>query len=334
MITKSIFIQNLCTPCACRCRYCLLSWNGKTVGIPWERALAFARRFQVWQKEMRPELDMYYGFGYSMEHPDLRGAIRDLRSIGSPQAEFLQCDGMKMRDGAACGNLCAMLAEEGVKHLNFTIYGLPEYHDRFAARAGDFDLVLRMMAAAKDAGLQVSAGIPLTHESAAQAGKVIGILRNRALCDKVSLFVPHEEGRGINLEPVRFSTEDLSLLSEETLSLLNRRIFRPEGEWIRNRAFAEESQRTVIISLRGDNIDRYEAMRPEEILSEIEALDDAYYAAFPTLPELAERYGDPDGKRFFRQRDLFYHYRRLYVKEEGISVYDVTDERQSGSRRY
>ena len=89
---------------------------------------------------------------------------------------------MKMRDGAACGNLCAMLAEEGVKHLNFTIYGLPEYHDRFAARAGDYDLVLRMMAAAKDAGLQVSAGIPLTQVSAAQAKHIKKLLKSRINC--------------------------------------------------------------------------------------------------------------------------------------------------------
>ena len=43
------------------------------------------------------------------------------------------------------------------------------------------------------------------------------------------------------------------------------------------------------------------------------------------LPELAEQYGDPSGSRFYRQRDLFHHYRRLYMAEYGVSVYDVTD---------
>ena len=78
----------------------------------------------------------------------------------------------------------------------------------------------------------------------------------------------------------------------------------------------------------------FPALEPGQVLAEAEALDDAYYASFPTFPELAERYGDPGGKRFYRQRDLFYHYRRLYAEENRLSVYDVTDERQTGSRRY
>lgn len=75
-------------------------------------------------------------------------------------------------------------------------------------------------------------------------------------------------------------------------------------------------------------------MSPEQILAEVEVLDDAYDAAFPTLSALADRYGDPHGAQFFRQRDLVSHYRRLYAAEHRVSVYDVTDERQSGSRRY
>jgi len=268
-----------------------------------------------------------------MEHPELQAALEFLRQIGSPQAEYLQCDGMRMRTDAECASLAQMLADHGAPHLNFTFYGLQDYHDRFAGRRGDFTLMLRMMGAAQAAGLKVSAGIPLTKESAPQADELIARLREQVGDIRVFLFIPHEEGRGVVLDGIRFTEDELSCLSPEAHGLLNSNIFRPEKEWLGG-AYVPETKRQIIISLREDNILRYESMSPADVVAETEALDDAYYAAFPSFEELAERYGESSGSRFYRQRDLFYHYRRLYAEEFNVRVYDVTDERQSGSRRY
>ena len=334
MKTESVLLQSLCVPCANRCRYCLLSWDGVSVGAPWDRSVELARQYKAWIAEHRPELRFSFAFGYSMEHPDLRGALRTLREIGSPQSDFLQCDGMRMRSPAECAALTAMLAEEGVKQLNFTFYGLRDYHDRFAARPGDFDLLLRMARAGKDAGLKVSVSIPLTAESAPQADPLLALLREKTACDRIFLFVPHSEGRGAGIQNIRFSTDDLQILSADALSLLNRELYRPEEEWITGPWYREETKRTLLLSLRGDEPERWEKRSPGEWIAEAEALDEAYYAAFPSFLALAERYGDPDGKRFYRQRDLFHRYRRLYAAEFGVQVYDVMDERRTGSRRY
>ena len=59
-----------------------------------------------------------------------------------------------------------------------------------------------------------------------------------------------------------------------------------------------------------------------------------YYSLFPSFDELCALYGHPEGEHFFEYRDLFRHYRLLYAREHGISCYDVTDERQDGSRRF
>ena len=331
--TDSVMLQNLCVPCGCRCRYCLLSWDGRPVGTTWERGTAYAERFRDWALARRPALRVSYTFGYSMEHPDLKAALRTLRRFGSPQAEFLQCDGLRLRDARETRALAELLAGEGVKKLNFTVYGLPAYHDRFAGRAGDFDNLLRLMTAAGEAGLGISAGIPLTLENVGQIGELLALLRERADPQSIFLFVPHEEGRGVLLDKLRITRRALDTLPPEALALLNRRLYRPEGEWIRTGDFVPETKRTLLISLRADTIDRCEGMEPAALIRELEALDDAYYAAYPSLEELADRYGDPDGQGLYRQRDLFYHYRRLYAAEHPTSVYDVTDERQSGSRR-
>lgn len=332
MKTEKVMLQDLCVPCANRCRHCLLSWTERTVGVPWEQAADFALRFKAGLQGQRPELEFSFTFGYSMEHPELEKALRFLRETGSPQAEFLQCDGMDMRGEAECAELVRMLEREGVKHLNFTLYGLEEQHDRFAHRAGDYALIFRMLRAAREAGLMTSAGIMLTNENAGEAEELLSLLR-AADCGKATLIIPHGEGRGGGLESLRLTGSELMRLPESVRGLINGRVFRTEGEWVSG-GYEEETKRQLIISLRRDNFERYSAMEPEEIVAEAEELDDNYYAAFPGFYELAERYGDPAGDRLFSQRDIFHYYRRLYAADTGLKVYDVTDERQTGSRRY
>ena len=326
-------VQNLCVPCSCRCRYCLLSWDGRPAGISWDRSASFARRFINEVRSSHPEISTSFTFGYSMDHPHLREAIRFLKEIGSPQAQFLQCDGMRSRNEAECDDLMGMLREEGVRDLNFTFYGLKEYHDRFAARNGDYDLLMRMIRSALNHGLHISAGIPLTVENISQADMLIDDLKEHGV-ETMSVFVPHEEGRGKTLSDVRLDKKDLAGLSEESLKLLDCNIYRSEREWITCTDIPEENRRMLLVSLRPDDIERYEKMTADSIIREIEVLDDEYYHAFPDFRELAAEYGDFESSRIYRFRDLFYHYRKLYEKDHRIQIYDVTDERQSGSRRY
>ncbi|MBO4872335.1 MAG: radical SAM protein [Lachnospiraceae bacterium] len=332
MQTTSVLIQSLCVPCGNFCRYCLLSWDGSVSGAPWERSTALAERFLRELREEQPELAVSFAFGYSMEHPQLKEALRTLRRLGSPMADFLQCDGMKMRSVAECGEMMRMLRGEGIRELNFTVYGPEAYHDRFAGRKGDFALLLRMMQAAGEAGLPFMAGIPLTAENAAQIDALLAILR-AAGCQKIRLFIPHEEGRGKVLAPVRLTRKEFGQLSENARSLLNPKVYQTESEWLHLPQPPEETERQILISLRTDNIEDYGKRSAVSVLREIEALDEAYYAAFPTFSELAAVYGDPDGGRFYSFRDLFAHYRSLYAGEHALHLYDVTDERLSGSRR-
>ena len=331
--TKSIMIQNLCVPCCNHCRYCLLSWDGKAVGTEWERSVKLAERYIYELKEARPDIDISFTFGYSMEHPKLKEAIQTLKRLGSPMGEFLQCDGMTMRDEDQCRDLMHMLKEEGIKSLNFTAYGLRDYHDRFAGRKGDFDLLLRMMNASYEACIPFSTGIPITKENIQTIDELVPILKE-AGNRKISLFVPHEEGRGKSLQQVRLEQQDLSILSPESLSLLNRNIYRTEFEWLSEPTPVQESNRLIIISLRADNIRNYERSDALSVVKEIETLDEAYYSAFPSFGELAKKYGDPEGSNIYRIRDLYYHYRLLFAADHRLNIYDVTDERLSGSRRY
>lgn len=332
MKTTSVLIHSLCVPCGNYCRYCLLSWNGKVEGADWDRSVDLAERFLNELREQQPEIKGGFSFGYSMEHPNLKGAVRTLRRLGGPTADFLQCDGMKMRNDTECIELMEMLHDEGIKQLNFSLYGLSDYHDRFAGRKGDFELNLRMMQAAKASQLPFTTGIPLTAENVHEVDDLVRILQDHG-SEKVFLTIPHEEGRGKLLRDVRLGTEGFLELSEETQKLLNRRLYRAEREWLRDSEPIHDTHRMVLIALRADNIDAYESRDVMSIIREIEELDENYYASFPGFQELAKLYGDPNSEKLFRIRDLYYHYRALYAQDHDIQVYDVTDERQSGSRR-
>ena len=179
----------------------------------------------------------------------------------------------------------------------------------------------------------MSAGVPLTKENVDQAEPLLLDLEAHG-GSNVRLFIPHGEGRGANLELIRLTGNDLSILGKETVSKLNRKVYQTEAEWCKIKGGEPEQDRALIISLTNENIDRLESMPFPHIISEVEALDEAYYAAFPSFRELLARYGDGKGDRLYSRRDLFLRCRRQYAREHGIQVYDVTDERQSGSRRY
>lgn len=327
--TTSVMLNTLCVPCACRCRYCMLSWDGRTIGADWERSRRFAAAFSDWIRENRPELRFHFTFGYSMEHPALPEALDFLRSLGSVGADYLQCDGLRIRDPGETDDFVRMLRAHCVKHLNFTVYGTEAYHDRFSARPGDFAWLLRLRDAAREAGLETSVGVPLNRENAGQIDELTDTLGREAL----RLFVPHAEGRGAQLEPIRLRRADFDRLSEAAKAHLNRRIYRTEAEWMAAPP-EEPTERSLLLSLTQENIGRLENMDFARILTELEALDETYYAPIPPVAELLRLYGDPDGDAFFGARDLAARYQKRWLREQGLHPYDVTDERQSGSRRF
>ena len=332
MKTVSINVMNLCVPCANRCRYCLLSYNGKESGVDYKRSERYAKRFYEWLQENRPELSFLFGFGYSMEHPSLLSAIEFCQSIGSATGEFLQFDGMKFRTDSELETLLRQLNNRGIKLIDLTFYGTKEYHDRFAARSGDYQLMIRTLAMANKIGLNVSVSIPVTHENADQIDALITQL-NQHRIQRIACFIPHGEGRGRLLEPVRLSVEDCGKLSDNARSRINWNRFKAEREWLRD-GFSPVSRRVLTVTLTPENVDFFEGLSFEETIVYLEKLDDDYYSSIPTIEELAGIYGNPNGNHYYSARDLYLSYQRRYIADHKLDIYDINDERQCFSRRF
>lgn len=332
MKTVSINAMNLCVPCENRCRYCLLSYNGKESGVDYKRSERYAKRFYEWLQENRPELSFLFGFGYSMEHPSLLSAIEFCQSIGSATGEFLQFDGMKFRTDSELETLLQQLNNHGIKLIDLTFYGSEEYHDRFAARSGDYQLMIRTLAMANKIGLDASVSIPVTHENVDQIDDLISQL-NQYRTQRIACFIPHGEGRGRLLEPVRFSAEDYGKLSDNVRSRINWNRFKTEREWLRD-GFSPVSRRVLTVTLTPENVDFFEGLSFEEAIVYLEKLDDDYYSSIPTVEELAEIYGNPNDNHYYSARDLYLSYQRRYIADHKLDIYDINDERLCFSRRF
>lgn len=331
--TVSVNVCNLCVPCCCRCRYCLLSWDGNIRGVDYDRSAAYAGRFYEWLKENRPDLGFAFYWGYSMEHPKLLETVDFLREIGSPGGKFLQFDGMKFRNDHEIRQLLRDLKARGTELIDLTFYGTEAYHDRFAARQGDFHYLMRILKAADEVGLSVNAGLALNHENARQAGELLNMLQMHRL-NHVFAFVPHGEGRGASLEPIRFRQEDYDVLHESVKAVFNRRKFRPEGEWVREGKFSTAQKRVLTVGLTPENVEFFENMDFADTIAYLEKLDEDYYSAIPALSELAEMYGNPGEERFYSERDLYLKFQRRYIRDQKLNLHDMNDELGCFSRRF
>lgn len=333
MKTVSVNVMNLCAPCSNRCRYCLLSYDGRVNGVDTDRAMDYARRFAVWLRENRPDVDFLFGWGYSMEHPRLFDMIRCAQELGCITGEFLQFDGMTFRRTEELTKFLTELKAAGIRTIDLTFYGTEAYHDRFAARRGDYRLMMNTLAAANQVGLDVSVSIPLTQENVGQVDTLLDELgRHDTL--RTACFVPHGEGRGALLDPVRLKLEDFRQLSPKVQGLLNRKRFRTEGEWVREDAPDPEERRVLTFVLTPESFMKLDQMGFARAMEYLEELDDAYDRALPSFGELLRLYGNPEGQHLYSKRDLHQHYQRRYITQKGLALYDIHDERQSFARRF
>jgi hypothetical protein len=86
--------------------------------------------------------------------------------------------------------------------------------------------------------------------------------------------------------------------------------------------------------LTPENVAFFESLSFEETITYLEKLDDDYYAAIPSVEELANIYGDSNCHCYYSARDLYLHYQRRYIADHNIDIYDINDERQCFSRRF
>ncbi len=324
MKTTSIGIANYCVPCHAHCRYCLLSSCNKTTGVEYNRSARLADRVIGELKEQKPDIPAFFYIGYCMDTPELTDYIDFSRVHNSPSASFLQMNGFAFRTDKELEYLLRSVSDAGVELIDLTIYGLNEYHDRFAGRYGDFEFMSAMLKAANKCKLPVNISIPLIRENLSQMDELSDMLSAYEVSKK-TYFLPHSKGRGRSLQEQRITKDEFDRLSPEIKSSFTRIAHYTESEWL-ERGMSTPTKRTLTAVLSEENIDRFEKMSAADICALLEQMDDRYLQAMPSADELAERYGNPGNTQLFRERDLLLKWQQMYIDDTGKTIYDMHDE--------
>lgn len=331
MITKTISILNLNVSCYNHCKHCLLSWNNKLLGIDYERSIKYARSFFEWLKKNHPNISFIYYFGYSMEHPKLFDVIKFCQETNSPSGKFLQFDGMKKRNKEELKEFILKLKESGIELLDFTFYGTKEFHDKFAGRSGDYELMMDSIEVALEIGMNLEVGIVVTKDNLNQLDELVNIFESRNI--RLFLFTPHSQGRGKNLIKSKITIDDYNNLSDRVKKYFNRQNNKTQKEW-KETILDEVKYRSLQLSLLESNIDKLEKQSFEETFEELENMDEKYYSIIPSFKELLKIYCDQSDKNLYSKKDLYLVYRKKFIKENNIIINDISDERFSGSVRF
>lgn len=221
----------------------------------------------------------------------------------------------------------------GVTTVDATFYGLREYHDRFAARKGDFDFLLEIIRCAALLGLNTQASFVALEDNKQQLPGLLDLLASLG-CTSVHGFIQDFRGNGAKLDGKRLTKESydaLPLMVKEKISVSRHKT---EAQWLSGSSFSAPENRRLVLALRPDNIDMLEAMSCDQIIDYLLELDDNYHRLLPDISVLAKQYGDNCGTKLYRQRDLWWKWSKAYISDHQLALQDITDERNCGALRY
>ncbi|ONI45183.1 hypothetical protein AN641_04565 [Candidatus Epulonipiscioides gigas] len=332
MKTTSIGILNLCAPCKCACKYCLLKSQKKGQGIDYIRGEKFAQKMINWAKEKNIAPIPYYYIGFCADYPELLRNILFNKSNEWTGASFLQCNGINIRNSEEINEFLTSIKSVGVNTIDISFFGNKDYHDLFAARKGDYDFMLSLATKATELGIICNPSITVTKESLPMLDDLYDTLYSIPKMGEIGAFLPDYRGRGYLLEHSRITVTDYENLSEKVKKTLNISNYKTQQEWLDlNIMF---THREITIALKEDNIDMLEQMNYDEIISYAEKLDDDYHRIFPSFKELSKKYGEKCDDRLYQYRDLVWKWQNAYIKENNLKVYDITDDTNISSVRW
>ncbi|MCL2532433.1 MAG: hypothetical protein FWE40_09850 [Oscillospiraceae bacterium] len=325
MINKSLMIINHCVPCGCACRHCFFC-SRKTAphGVPYEIGERLALHFA------QHGMPVSYAISRCADYPELTRNIALNRQLGFAGAAFLQINGIALRDQTALRDYLIQVQQAGVTTIDTTFYGTQAYHDKFAGRKGDFAFLCEIIATGLSLGLTMQPTFLATEENKTQLPELVDML-TRLGCTAMYGFIQDYRGFGETLEDIRLCQASYDELLHNVKQHVSVKHHKAQAQWLADDEFATPTERQLVLALRPDNVDRFEAMSCDEIIEYIENLDDEYHATLPSLPDLAKLYGDDGCQKLYRQRDLQWKWQKAYIKQHGLALHDVTDQRHCGA---
>jgi MoaA/NifB/PqqE/SkfB family radical SAM enzyme len=303
--------------------------------VDYEIGKDIAISFDNWRKyEALGDFELSYNIGHCADYEQLSDNILLNKRFAFVGWSFIQINGIGLKDDNSLDRYFSTLKEVGVKSIDATFFGLPEFHDNFASRKGDFAYLLRIIEYANKYDIKAQPTMPIFENNKDQIEEVINILSEYIADLKPSIFLHDYRGDGENFESVRLKKSFFEKLPEQIKGAINISRYKTEKEWLENDEWTVYDKRWLTLSLNPETVKTTEKMTCDEIMKYLIKTDESYYAVIPDIYELSKLYGDYSNEKLYRERDLRWKWQKAYLKEHKIEMRDITDERYSGSLRY
>lgn len=304
---SGVFIHAKRAACSHSCRYCLM--GDKTLArFSTERLQRFILRFLEWgaRRAVAVSYVVNYSDEYDRETLDMLATL-NARFPSRYPLGALAFGGVKPRGET---DMRAWLKERwryGCRSAHATFAGTHAVHDGWNGRAGNFEVLMRGLRLAGEIGMARGARLLVARSTLASLEELNAHLdrlpRNPGDWRYAQPFF--YLGWGARLEEERIDEDMRDALPGWLAPLMARSAssgrWRSEREWIAHlSATPEQPTRLELdIDLTDAAIDPLEHLGCDAIVAEYEARTRAAYAAIPSLHELAQRYGDRDGRRVY-----------------------------------
>lgn len=311
-----VVIQWWGTPCHCRCRHCLLNSGPKLTAVPFARAKDVAEKFLRWRNEQGLEdLGVDIITGYSCDSPNALEAQLFSKQAGAASWWYLPANGNAMRSEEELRQFLQSRKDEGVTSVGVTFYGLKDFHDKWAGRDGDWEFTMLIARTAADLGLHRQETIFLSKDANKDIPDLVDLL-DKIPGEKGRTICPWDyRGRGKKLEDQRVHASQVEALPEHIRCCISGK-YRSEADWIsaiEAGDYPRKKRRVYLLSVWEENIDWLESTDCGQILQKMRNEDELFYQSIPSLPTLAQLYGQRNGKRFYWLRDLEWKWTDLFL---------------------
>lgn len=312
-----VLVQWFGVQCLCRCRHCALRNTGAVTTVPFQKARALADRFVVWKAEHgTSDFSVDIHVGSSCDYPELP-EVTAFNIANGGTGPYCPIKGQSFRSEDELRGHLRYIAEIGITCVCLTFFGLRERHDRFCGRKGDFDQTMRIARLADECGLERRESIMLTHDGVSDAPELIRILDEIPNQKGRSIGTWDYRGRAKRLENERLTITDIEGLPADIRQYAEHGMYASEADWIRRiRAgdYPRKVGRVYLITLQEDNVESLESMGCGEILRGMREGNEAFLRSIPSMPDLADLYGNENGDRYYRVRDLEWKWTDQYLE--------------------
>lgn len=329
-------------PCESACMHCKGRGGGgagekRPVGNPRKpvschEAMRVAQRIDEWRKERGVDLLITFGGADTPDYPGVFDEMRFVRRLYNRRG--FACNGMAMRTRAELDEWFREAKEAGTKIVFTTFYGTREFHDWFAGRDGDFDLMIDTAKAIAHNGLYNCHTLFVSKSTTPYLAELSDILDAlpgkkhlgyRPILNKMEVLTDESE---------RYTRDEYLALPERYRKahhypMGTRREWRDHVLGDRFREDTRDERLHTIIDVGDVDLEAFYARPVEAFLDEVIDAELAKRERTPTVRELAERYGDRriDSELLFTLFDLHMEWMYLWRQEHpGFVPYYATIE--------